>query len=116
MPIPILKVKEAMKALGIKDARTFEAWCVKHTVTIFNDIGGKYIYEEEFYFKIMKPIIEEMKKKYPDWHERFFAEELIGENPTINHSAVNTKSKKYLPQGKNETMYLNKLLEIATKK
>ncbi|MBI3502422.1 MAG: hypothetical protein HY063_11580 [Bacteroidetes bacterium] len=105
-----------MALLKIKDARTFDAWCEKHGVTIFSDVGGKYIYEQEFYFKIMKPIIEEMKKKYPDWHERFFSEELIGENPTAKLSTVNNKSKKYLPQGKNEAKYLNKLLEIATKK
>ena len=111
----ILRIKEAMALLKIRDARTFDAWCKDHQVTVFNDVGGRYIFREEFVFKIMEPIIAEMKNKYPDWHERFFMEELMKENSPPPSEKKETL-KRYNPQGKNEAKFLNKLIEIATKK
>jgi len=116
-PVPaILRVKDAMDLLQIKDARTFDAWCEKHQVTIFQDVGGRFLYGEEFSFKIMKPIIEEMKKKYPNWHEKFFIDELMQpkELPIPVSKDKKCGKDKYIPQGKNETKYLSKLTKIAT--
>lgn len=112
----ILRVKDAMDLLHIKDARTFDSWCVKHQVTIFNDVGGRFVYGEEFSFKIMKPIIEEMKKKYPNWREKFFTEELMQESQPTKPVSDIKRPLKYVPQGKNENNYLKKLIERATNK
>lgn len=112
----ILRVKDAMQLLQIKDARTFDSWCAKHQVTLFEDVGGRFVYGEEFLFKIMKPIIEAMKKKYPRWHKEFFLEELTEKNQITGIDSVRKRPDKYIPQGKNEAKYLSKLTEKATSK
>ena|ERR1035437_6331784 len=106
-----------MPELGIKDMRTFGKWCSKNRITIFNNDGGRYVYSEEFHFKLMEPIMTEMKRKYPNYDENYFSDELLKLTPAINRTVVVKKNhpKSYAPKGKNETKYLDKLMGKISK-
>ena len=110
------KLKDAMNDLGIKDKRTFKKWCISNGVEVIHDIGGSFVYEDEFYFKANAKIFDLMRKKYGDnWQDNNFnGEENTGGSPEksiikdgykpVSKAAASLMKKKY---SQTENEYLN---------
>ena len=78
-----IRIKDAMGELNIKDKRTFKKWCISNGVETIPDIGGSFVYEDEFRFKANAKIFDLMRKKYGDnWQDNNFnGEENNGGSP-----------------------------------
>ena len=68
-----IRIKDAMSELNIKDKRTFKKWCISNGVEVIPDIGGSFVYEDEFRFKANAKVFDLMRKKYGDnWQDNNF--------------------------------------------
>ena len=108
-----IRLKDAMAELRIKDKRTFKKWCVLNGVEIIPDVGGMYVFKEEFEYKAKIKAVEMMKKKYGSkWNEVIASgttkqEKDVADKPT---KIDNPNSTEYQPQGEKEKMFYEKLM------
>lgn len=108
-----VKLKDAMTELRIKDRRTFIKWCAINEVEIIPDVGGAYVFKDEFEYKAKIKAIEMMKNKYGSkWKETMASGIPINEKNQADKATKIDKhhSSDYQPQGEKEKMFYEKLM------
>ena len=92
-----IRIKDAIKELNIRDKRTFKKWCISNGVEIIHDIGGSFVYEDEFRFKANAKVFDLMRRKYGDnWQDNNFN----GEGNSTDSTETAITKERYKPVSK----------------